>query len=185
MGMLTFRLIFHCHLILNQRILGIANLDRYCILPTTGQMNLDCLEFGLQPGTTKLHIRFSGIGYSNEGINSSKSILIGFTSNIKINAIGRNAELLVNGTFVSSVELPGTRTTGTSILHISEPWYDPARAFISNVNMVPLNNMIKRQEGEPPLSFSLLPNPTQLSPKLQGITITLIFPCPLIFSLTR
>jgi hypothetical protein len=100
-------------------------------------------------GTTNLRIRFSGTGYSFEGIDSSNPIPIGYTSSIKINAIGRNVELLVNVTFVSSVELPGTRTI---ILHISAPWKLPALALISNVNMVEITN--GKQENFPAISIS-------------------------------
>jgi hypothetical protein len=48
------------------------------------------------PDTTDLHVRFPGTGYKNTGVNSIP-IPIGVTSNILINAFGRNVETLVDG----------------------------------------------------------------------------------------
>jgi hypothetical protein len=68
---------------------------------------------------------------------------------------------LVNGKDIVSKVLPADRITGTSILHISDPWYEPADALISNIMMLPFLS----------IEADLLPTPTQLAPNQLGKVI--------------
>jgi hypothetical protein len=115
------------------------------------------------PNSNDLHIRFSGNGYWDEGFSNIK-IPIGITSQILINAVGIKVEVWVNGVVTQFMDLPDTKITGPAILHISDPWYKPANAMISNIKMVPNTKIF------PELSMqnALIDSPTQLTSQSMG-----------------
>jgi hypothetical protein len=62
------------------------------------------------------------------------------------------------------MDLPGTRATGHSVLHISNPWTKPANASISNVKMIAITSLAPLL----PIESSIINTPTQLTPLTMG-----------------
>jgi hypothetical protein len=83
------------------------------------------------PNTNKLCITFTGEGLGAGLGFSDVPLLIGFATQIQINAVGPKVHLLLNNTVTNIMDLPGTRTSGDySVLFISSPWNNPANASI-------------------------------------------------------
>jgi hypothetical protein len=70
----------------------------------------------IPPNSNDLHIRFSGIGYTDKGFKNIK-IPTGVTSQIQIDAVGNKVDVLVNGVVTQFMDLPDTRITGPAILY--------------------------------------------------------------------
>jgi hypothetical protein len=115
------------------------------------------------PNTNNLHIRFSGVGYGDSGL-TNVLLPTNSTTQVQVNAVGVSIEVLLNGTVTQYMDLPGARTTGHAVLHISDPWWSPANATISNVSLLPISSLTPLLDIE----NTLINTPTQLVPRRMG-----------------
>ena len=72
----------------------------------------------------------------NEGIASSiLSLPLNATTNVRVEAVGREVFLFFNNTFDSMVTVSADRISGEAILFAPNPWSHPALASIESIQM--------------------------------------------------
>jgi hypothetical protein len=83
-----------------------------------------------------LHVRVATTAGSNSGIFSSvKALPLHTTTNVRVEAFGRDVFLFLNNTFDSMTTVSANRISGEASLYISDPWYAPAVADIGSIKM--------------------------------------------------
>ena len=87
------------------------------------------------PGTTKLYVRASTSVSWDEGIASSYSLPLNRKTSVRIEAVGKTLSLFLDGVLKDQTLLSGNRIFGKGRMYMSDPWYQPAKAAISNVNL--------------------------------------------------
>ncbi len=79
---------------------------------------------------------------TNEGIGASTASLpLNATTNVRVEAFGRTLLLFFNNTFDSMVTVSADRIFGAATLYISNPWYAPALASISSIQMKSISSL--------------------------------------------
>jgi hypothetical protein len=77
-----------------------------------------------------------------EGISASiASLPLNATTNVRVEAFGRTLLLFFNNTFDSMVTVSADRIFGAATLYISNPWYAPALASISSIQMKSISSL--------------------------------------------
>ena len=71
----------------------------------------------------------------NDGIDSTGSLPLNATTNVRVEAFGRALLLFFNNTFDSMVTVSADRISGAATLYISDPWYTPASASFGSYQM--------------------------------------------------
>ena len=71
----------------------------------------------------------------NVGIDSTGSLPLNATTNVRVEAFGRTLLLYFNNTFDSMVTVSADRISGAATLYISSPWNTPASAIIGSYQM--------------------------------------------------
>jgi hypothetical protein len=87
--------------------------------------------------STKLSIGLTtSTNMDNEGIADSKlSLPLNATTNVRVEAVGRNVSLFLNNSFDSMVTVSADRISGEAILYAPNPWSLPAVASIGSIQM--------------------------------------------------
>jgi hypothetical protein len=94
------------------------------------------LAIWFKPGTTKLHVRVATATNTNDGIGASiASLPLNATTNVRVEAFGRDVLLYLNNTLDSKVTVSADRISGAATLYISDPWYTPASASFGSYQM--------------------------------------------------
>ncbi len=95
-----------------------------------------------RPGSTRLAVRVATKNNVNEGIwASDRSLPVNATTSVRVEAFGRDVLLFLNNTFDSKVSVSADRVFGAATLHISNPWYTPALASISSIQMKSISSL--------------------------------------------
>ena len=78
----------------------------------------------------------------NEGIASSiLSLPLNATTNVRVEAVGRDVFLFFNNTFDSMVTVSADRIFGEATLYASNPWNTPASASIESIQMKSISSL--------------------------------------------
>jgi hypothetical protein len=78
----------------------------------------------------------------NEGIASSiLSLPLNATTQVRVEAVGRDVFLFINNTFDSMVTVSADRIFGEATLCVSNPWNTPASASIGSIQMKSISSL--------------------------------------------
>ncbi len=81
-------------------------------------------------------MRVATHGNVGEGIDASANPLpLNATTKVRVEGNGRQVSLYLNDTLDSTVTVSADRRPGYGTLYISNPWHEPAIAFISTIRM--------------------------------------------------
>ena len=87
-------------------------------------------------GTTKLHVRVATTTNVNDGIWASISALpLNATTNVRVEAFGRDVFLFLNNSVDSMVTVSADRIFGEATLYVSDPWHSAAPASVGSIQM--------------------------------------------------
>jgi hypothetical protein len=93
------------------------------------------------PGSTRLHIRVGSDKAANGGIDTV-ALPMNQTTKVTIQTLGGEGYVFFNNSFAGFFETPGTRFSGTAYFFMSNTWYAPAEARVSNVRMIGTSKMV-------------------------------------------
>lgn len=82
-----------------------------------------------------MHVRASTSASWNEGIDSSYDLPLNRKTTVRIEAVGRSLTVFFDGVMKDKTLLAGKRIFGKVKMYMSDPWFPPAKAAISNVNL--------------------------------------------------
>ena len=103
-------------------------------------INLSIVAIWFVAGTTKLHIRVATLKKANAGIFASiGSLPLHATTNVRVEALGREVFLFLNNSFDSMASLSADRIFGAATLFVSNPWQPPALATVGSIQMKSLS----------------------------------------------
>jgi hypothetical protein len=89
-----------------------------------------------------LTVRVATKNNVNEGIwASSRSLPVNATTSVRVEAFGRDVLLFLNNSFSIMVTVSADRIFGEATLYISNPWYAPALASISSIQMKSISSL--------------------------------------------
>ena len=81
-------------------------------------------------------MRVATANNTNDGIGASiASLPLNATTNVRVEAFGRDVLLYLNNTLDSKVTVSADRISGAATLYISDPWYTPASASFGSYQM--------------------------------------------------
>ena len=81
-------------------------------------------------------MRVATLNSVDEGIDASTNPLpLNATTKVRVEGNGRQVSLYLNDTLDSTVTVSADRRPGYGTLYISNPWHEPAIAFISTIRM--------------------------------------------------
>ena len=87
-------------------------------------------------------MRVSTTAYANEGIGASiASLPLHQTTNVRVEAFGRDVFLFLNNSYDSMVTVSAERVYGEATLYVSDPWYPPALASIGSIQMKSISSL--------------------------------------------
>ncbi len=87
-------------------------------------------------------MRVATLTNKNNGIGSSISSLpLNATTNVRVEAVGREVLLFLNNTFDSKIIVSADRIFGEAFLYASDPRYTPASASIGSIQMKSISSL--------------------------------------------
>ena len=86
-------------------------------------------------GTTRLFIRVATTANSNDGLESSANLPVNATTNVRLEAVGRELMLFFNNSFDAYTALSADRISGNATVYVSDPWHLPASANLAGIKM--------------------------------------------------
>lgn len=95
------------------------------------------------PNTTQLSLFISTSTNAFEGV-SAPALPLNVSTNVRVEAVGREVYILYNSSLVALSMMNGTRISGNAIALISNPWESPANAIISSISMTPISKFSSR-----------------------------------------
>ncbi|KAJ3318302.1 hypothetical protein HDV06_000586 [Boothiomyces sp. JEL0866] len=98
------------------------------------------LAIWFTPGTTQLYIRMGSSGSPNGGITTA-ALPINQVSSIEIQIMGSMAYFALNGSIIQVYPFQGDRPTGLAYFYMTDPWYVPANAMLSNYKLKELDSL--------------------------------------------
>jgi hypothetical protein len=95
------------------------------------------------PGSSKLTVRVSTTANGNDGTDSIAALPLHATTNVRVEAFGRDVYLYLNNTLDTMITLSADRIFGPATLYVSDPWYTPASASIGSIYMNSLSALTR------------------------------------------
>ena len=97
----------------------------------------------MDPGTTELSVRVASTVNTNATINAP-ALPLNQQTTVRVEAVGREVFVFYNSSLVAIKMVTGERISGNAKLYVSDPWYSPAKAKISTIQMTPISEFSSR-----------------------------------------
>ena len=97
----------------------------------------------MRPNSTLLYIFISTLSNANDGV-AAPALPMNETTNIKVEAFGKEVFIFYNSSLVALSTLNDTRISGNATVLISDPWTSPAKAAITSISLTSISSLSSR-----------------------------------------